>query len=551
MWFKKTMGVSMALMLLLAACQASASVSPGESEPASTDAPAVPQVLRVAVGTEPPSLDPNVATDSESLQVLRSITYPLVYFDGDLNVVDGMATYEISDDGQTITFTLKDGYAYSDGQPIVAGDFAYSWRRLMDPRTASEYAYVLDYVEGGAELRTADPDVDDIDALVDAFGVEAPDDSTFIVHLAQPAAFFVYIATMWLTVPLREDMVFTEAEGYISSGPMMLTEWNHNANLVLEPNPHWGGEPVNLERIEIAVIADLAAELAAYEAGDIDITAPPSAEIARIEDDPELSQEVFRGNALNLEYYAFDMKDPNGPFARSALLRRAFHEAIDKEAMIQVAFGGIGLVANSVVPPGMPGHQDEVFLPFDLEQAQADFAAGLEELGLASAADLQLQIGYNTGSVHEGRVEFLQQVWRDAFGVEVEPVGMEFGTYLDRLSSDPFDIFRLGWGADFPHPQNFLNDLLGCGSGNNNGGYCNEEAQALMAEAAVSPELADQFALYNQAQELIMADSPMMTLRWGSFFTLVKPWVQDLTIVPLDTNAGSHFYAWAAIAPHD
>jgi oligopeptide transport system substrate-binding protein len=223
MWFKKTMGVAVALMLLLAACQASASVSPGESAPAS-EAPDVPQVLRTALGTEPPSLDPNVATDSESIQVLRSITYPLVYFDVELNVVDGIASYEISEDGQTITFTLKDGYAYSDGQPIVAGDFLYSWRRLIDPRTASEYAYVLDYVEQGAEIRNADPEVDDIDAMLETFGVEAPDDSTFIVHLSQPASFFVYVATMWLTVPLREDMVFTEAEGYISSGPMMLTE---------------------------------------------------------------------------------------------------------------------------------------------------------------------------------------------------------------------------------------------------------------------------------------------------------------------------------------
>jgi oligopeptide transport system substrate-binding protein len=232
-------------------------------------------------------------------------------------------------------------------------------------------------------------------------------------------------------------------------------------------------------------------------------------------------------------------------------LRRAFHEAVDKASMLQVAFGGVGTVADSVVPPGMPGHQDDVFIPFDLKQAQADFAAALDELGLASAADLHLQIGYNTGSTHESRVEFLQQQWRDAFGVEIEPVGMEFGTYLDRLSSDPFDIFRLGWSADFPHPQNFLNDLLGCGSGNNNSGYCSDEAQALMAEAAVSPELADQVALYNQAQEIIMADSPMITVRWGSFFTLVKPWVQNLGITPLDSDAGEHFYAWATIAPHD
>jgi oligopeptide transport system substrate-binding protein len=554
MWIKKSMGAGLALIMLLAACQPSASESPGASETGeASEAPAVPQVLRVPLGTEPPSLDPNTATDSESIQVLRSITYPLVYFDENLNIVDGMASYEVSEDGQTITFHLSEGWAYSDGQPVVAGDFAYSWRRLIDPRTASEYAYVLDYVANGLEIRTADPEVDDIDAMLEDFGVDAPDDSTFVVTLSQPAAWFVYIATMWLTVPLREDMVFSEAEGYISSGPMMLTEWNHNANLVLEPNPNWNGPAPTIERIEMSVISDQAAELAADEAGDIDIAQPPAAEIPRIEDDPELSQDVLRGNSLGIEYYAFDLKDPNGPFARSALLRRAFHEAVDKEAAITVAFGGVGIPADSVVPPGMPGAQEDVFIPYDVEQAQADFAAALEELGLASAADLHLQIGYNTGSTHETRVEFLQQQWREAFGDDlvVEPVGMEFGTYLDRLTSDPFDIFRLGWGADYPHPQNFLFDLLGCGSGNNNAGYCNEEVDALMAEASVTADLEGQVALYNQAQELIMEDSPMITLRWGSRFTLIKPWVQDLLVTSLDSDSGEHFYAWATIAPHE
>jgi oligopeptide transport system substrate-binding protein len=119
------------------------------------------------------------------------------------------------------------------------------------------------------------------------------------------------------------------------------------------------------------------------------------------------------------------------------------------------------------------------------------------------------------------------------------------------LNTDPFDIFRLGWSADFPHPQNFQFDLLGCGSGNNNSGYCNEDADALMAEGAVNSDPAEQIELYNQAQALQMADSPMITLRWGSRFTLVKPWVQDLLIVPLDSDSGAHFYAWATIAPHE
>lgn len=550
MWFKKTMGVLVALMLLLAACQPSASESPTESGTAGASADLPPQVLRVDIGGEPPTLDPTQATDSASIQVLRSISHPLAYFDADLNVVPGLADWEISEDGQTVTFTLKEGIAYSDGQPIVAGDFVYSWKRLIDPRNAAGYSYVLSYVEGGAELLGADPEVDDVDAMLDAFGVEAPDDSTFVVHLAEPAAFFPYVATLWVTVPLREDMVFTEAEGYISSGPMNLVSWEHNASIVLEPNESWGGEPVNLERIEMSMIADPTASLAAYEADELDISLVPSQETARIEDDPDLSAQVLRGDILANYYFGYDLVDPNGPFARSVNLRRAFQESIDKETMIQVAFGGIGTVANSIVPPGMPGYQDTVYYPYDVEQAQTDFNAALEELGIASAADLHLQIGYNTDANHENKVEFMQQQWRDAFGVEVEAVGLEWGAYLDRLATDPFDIFRLGWGADFPHPHNFLYDLAGCGSGNNNTGYCNEEADALMAEAAVTPALEDQIPLYNQAQDLIMADSPMLMIRFSSRFTLVKPWVQDLVATSQDSSTGELFYSWASIAPH-
>ncbi len=551
MWFKKTMGVMVALMLLLAACQPSASgESPSESEGAGASVDLPPQVLRVDLGGEPPTLDPTQATDSQSIQVLRSITHPLAYFDADLNIVPGLADWEISADGKTVTFTLKEGIAYSDGQPIVAGDFVYSWKRLIDPRNAAGYSYVLSYVEGGAELLGADPKVDDVDAMLDAFGVAAPDDSTFVVSLAEPAAFFPYVATLWVTVPLREDMEFTEAEGYISSGPMSLTSWEHNASIILEPNKSWAGEPVNLERIEMAMIADPTASLAAYEADELDIGGVPSQEVARIEDDPDLSQEVLRGDILANYYFGYDMVDETGPFARSPLLRKAFQAAVDKETMIQVAFGGIGTVANSIVPPGMPGYQEDVFIPFDVEQAQADFETALSDLGIASAADLHLQIGYNTDANHENKVEFLQQQWRDAFGVEVEAVGLEWGAYLDRLANDPFDIFRLGWGADFPHPHNFLYDLAGCASGNNNTGYCNEEADALMAQAAVTPALEDQVPLYNQAQELIMADSPMLMIRFSSRFTLVKPWVTDLVATSQDSSTGELFYSWATIAPH-
>ena len=553
MWFKKSMGALVALGLVLAACTSpSASTEPsGSAQPSVSQAPPAEQVLRVDIGNEPPSLDPTQATDSASIQVLRSTTYPLAYFDGDLNVVPGLADdWDVSADGTEITFHLG-AYKYSNGEDIVAEDFVYSWQRLSDPREAAGYSYVLADVVGYDDISaidTATATDAEIDAALLTLGVSAPDSSTFVVNLKHAASYFVYIATLWVTVPQKAGMTWGEADGYVSSGPMIMTEWNHNSNIVLEPNTEWGGDPVTIARVELSMIDDPAASLAAYEADELDIGAVPTQEIGRIQDDPVLSGEVLEGAVLSIYYFGFDMKDPNGPFA-SRDLRRAFSGAIDKETMIATTFSGIGTVAHSLVPPGMPGYQEDAFIPFDVAQAQADFAAGLAELGI-TADDLQLEVGYNSGSNHEDKVDFLVEQWRTAFGVEVEAVGLEWGAYLTRLNEDPFDIFRLGWGADYPHPNNFTTDLISCTSGNNNMGYCNPDVDALLQQAAVKKDLDEQVALYNQAQEMFMADAPLIPLRYGQRFTLVKPWVQNLVVTSADSSTGESFYYKVSIASH-
>jgi oligopeptide transport system substrate-binding protein len=132
----------------------------------------------------------------------------------------------------------------------------------------------------------------------------------------------------------------------------------------------------------------------------------------------------------------------------------------------------------------------------------------------------------------------------------VSPVGLEWGAYLDRLDEDPFDIFRLGWGADYPHPNNFLTDLISCESGNNNMGYCNEDVDAILQEAAQVPTLEEQEPLYNEAQQMVMADTPIIPLRFATRFTLVKPWVENLTATAQDSSTGELFYYRVTIAEH-
>ncbi len=572
MWIKKSFGVLVALMIVLAACSTNnntgaSSQSTGASTAASaTPALAADQTLHVDMGGEPPTQDPTQATDSQSITVLRNTTATLVYFDKQLNVIPWLASsWDISPDGTVITFHLRDNIKYSNGDPIVAGDFVYSWQRLIDPRNAAGYSYIMADVKGGSELLGVDVKTTsdaDIDKMLSDFGVAAPDDKTFVVTLAHPAAYFVYIATLYGTVPLEKKWVetkdFTEAANWVGSGPMTMKEWQHNSKIVLIPNPNWnpdissnfGGAPT-IKEIDYAMITDPSASLAAYEANELDIAGVPSQEVSRIQNDPTLSQQVLSGATLSITYFGFDVKQAKSPFTKSVKLRQAFSEAIDKKTMMATAFSGIGVVAESLVPPGMPGHQDTVFYPFDLAKAKTDFDAGLKEASVASASDLKLQIGYNTGANWENKVAFMTEAWRTAFGVTVEPVGLEWGAYLDRLSKDPFTIFRLGWGADYPHPNNFLTDLISCTSANNNMGYCNPAVDKLLAEAATKPTLDEQIPLYNQAQEQVMADAPVIPIRFGQRFGLVKPWVQNLNPSAQDSQiSGENFLSWVSIAAH-
>jgi len=552
MWNKRFMGAIVALGLVLAACtpSGSSSAEPSGSGAAASVPEAVDQVLRVNISQEPAHLDPTLASDSISIQVLRSVSYPLVYFDGDLNLLPGLAdSWEFNADGTEITYHLG-AHQYSNGEDIVAGDFVYSFRKLADPRVTSDYSYVLEPVDGWAELQVLGLDTTDAD--LESLGVDAPDDSTFVVTLHDPSSYFLFVTTMWLTVPLKPDFVFSEADGYVSSGPMMMTEWRHQSNIVLVPNPNWNLDPVMLDRIEMAMINEATAALAAYEADEVDLTRVPRAEINRVKDDPVLGGQVREGNVLSFNYYGFDLKNPDGPFTNSVTLRKAFNEAIDKELMLATIFSGLGTVAYSAVPPGMAGHDPTVFIPYDVAQAQADFAAALTELGLTKD-ELNLEIGYNVAGSNEDLVVFFQEQWRTVFDIEVTAVPFgDFGAYLDALEVDPTDIFRLGWGADYPHPQNFLFDLFNKDSGNNYMGYDSDEFEALMLQARSTGDVDDQIALYQQAQEVLMADAPFIPQTYGQLFAAVKPWVQNLTQTAAETSAGAgeYFYYQISIAEH-
>jgi oligopeptide transport system substrate-binding protein len=561
------------------ATQAPSSGAPGESVAPSTEPStglAADQTVRIALPGEPPTLDPSPAQDANSLAVLRALHRPLVYINEKLEVVPALAeSWDISSDATEFTFHLRDA-KYSNGDPIVAGDLVYSWKRLADPRTAAPYSYVIAEVEGAEELLAmagADPAPSDadVDAALEKLGVSAPDDKTFVVKLATPATYFLSAMTLWVFVPIQEKWVTGadafEAANYVSSGPFMLDTWDHNSQIILKPNPNWYGDiKPTLTQITMPIYAEPAAAQAAYEADEVDIIMPvDSPDVPRVQADPVMGAEFVSDPQLGITYYNFNngldatgtkksarCADAKACPTANKNFRIALTQAVDKQAFIDATFAGLGQPANSFVMPGLPGYTDYNPYPYDLTAAKAAMDKAVQELGFASAADIPaLKLGFNTGGGHEPRVAFLAEAWRTAFGLETEQIGSEFGVFLTQRTAGEYDIARNGWGADYPHANNQLNGLFTCGGGNNDQQWCNEEFDSLIKQAATEQDQAKQAELYEQAQKIMADDAASLFLLFPERPALVKPYVTGLTKTPMDsTSPGEHFYETMQIAEH-
>ena len=556
-----------------------ASRRPGESAAPSTEPSAEladEQVIRWPLIQDPATLDPTMAQDSQSTAVLTSVQRGLVYIDKDLNLVPGLAeSWDISPDAKTITFHLKDAQ-YSNGDPIVAADLVYSWKRLVDPRTAAPYSYVMAEVVGGQDLLDmagATPAATDavVDAALEKFGVAAPDEKTFVVTLAFPATYFLSVATMWVTVPIQEKWITsegaTETGNYVASGPFTVESWDHNAQIVLKPNPNWYGEKPTLTEIQMPIFAELAEAQRAYEADEVDSVYPiPDEDIARIKDDPAFADQYSVIPTLGIAHYDYNNGvDPSGEgkLARcpdektcptvNKDFRIALTQAIDKQAFIDATFSGIGTVANSFVMPGLPGYDETIDpYPFDLTAAKASMDKALASIGYASAADIPaLKFGFNTGAGHEPRVAFLAEAWNQAFGLKTDQIGSEFSVFLTQRTAGEYDLARDAWGADYPHANNQLSGNFTCGGGNNNSQYCNPAFDALLLEAASEPDATKQADLYKQAGKILADDAADLPLLYRDFATVVKPWVDGEIVTPIDhNNPGDKFAETIKILKH-
>ena len=481
-------------------------------------------VFRMNITSEPPTLDWSQATDNVSIRVIENLMEGLAEYDSELRPRPAIAGgWEVSADGLRYLFHLRPDVLWSDGKRVTAGDFEYSWKRLLDPKTASEYAYFLYDIRNAAEYnggKITDPD---------EVGVKALDEQTLQVELKKPAVYFPSITTFTATFPLRRDLIekygerWTDPEHLVICGPFFLKEWRHEYRLTLEANDrYYGGRP-SLDRVLFYVVEEETTALTLYETDHLDRVALPPVAIPRYQTHPDYLHAPF----LRGYYYGFNMKKP--PF-NDRRLRQAFSMAIDRSELPRILKGG-EIPATSWIPEGMFGHNPGIGLRFNPGQARALLA----EAGYPGGSGLPaISVAFNTDPTNRLIAENIQAQWKRNLGVTVGLDNMEWKVYLKQLKEDTPQVFRLGWGADYPDPDNFMNLFTG-GSGNNYSGWKSDEYDRLISEAASEPDEAKRRALYKRAQKILTEEEvSSMPFFFAAQNLLIKPSIEGLEVNAMD-----------------
>ncbi|HLG23054.1 MAG TPA: peptide ABC transporter substrate-binding protein, partial [Candidatus Manganitrophaceae bacterium] len=481
-------------------------------------------VFRMNLSSEPPTLDWSLATDNVSIRVIENLMEGLAEYDSNLRPRPALAErWEVSPDGLRYLFHLRKDVYWTDGRRVTAADFEYAWKRLLDPKTASEYAYFLYDIQNAAEYNGGG--IQDRDKV----GVKAVDDDTLQVDLKKPAVYFPSIVTFTATFPQRRDLIekygerWTDPERLVTCGPFRLKEWRHEYKLVLTANDrYYGGRPP-LDRIIFYIVEEETTALTLYETGDLDRVALPPVAIPHYRTRPDYLHAPF----LRGYYYGFNVEKP--PF-NDVRVRRAFSMAVDRSEIPRVLKGG-EIPATSWVPEGMLGHNPKIGLGFDPKRARGLLA----EAGYPGGKGLPpITLAFNTDPTNRLIAEQIQAQWKRNLGAEVALDNMEWKVYLKRLKDDTPQIFRLGWGADYPDPDNFLNLFTGAG-GNNNTHWKNGAYDRLISEAASEPDESRRVSLYDEAQRILTEqDVPIMPLFFAAQNLLVQPTVQGLEINAMD-----------------
>ncbi|WP_434630680.1 peptide ABC transporter substrate-binding protein [Thermoanaerobacterium thermosaccharolyticum] len=492
----------------------------------------VDQVLQLNLGEEPPTLDPQKATDVVSYDVLNAVLEGLVRFDknGQIKQGSGLAkNWRISKDGLTYTFNLKDA-KWSDGNPITANDFEYAWKRALDPNTAAAFAYELYYIKGAKEYNTGKGTAEQV-------AVKALNDKTLQVTLNEPTPQFLDLLASPIYFPLEKsiyekygDNIGTSPDKLVYSGPFILKTWNHEQNLELYKNEnYWDKNNVKLQKVILYEIKDTNTEIQNYEAGELDEISLNGDFIDKYKDSKE-----FHVQPLAVSWFLqFNNKDQ---IFKNANIRKAFTLSIDRSLLINNVIKNGSIPAESAVPDVIKGYQlefrkeagEKYFKDNDVKHAQEYLQKGLKELGLTKLPTITL-LGEDSDTAKKYD-QALQQMWNKNLGVNVQIKSEAFKVYLDDLTKGNYELAMSGWGANYCNdPMAFL-DMWETNNANNSAFYSNPNYDRLIEEAKAINNLKIRNDKLIQAEKILMNDMGIGPLYFESSAYILKSYVKDFCI---------------------
>lgn len=441
-------------------------------------------------------------------------------------------SWEVSDDGLVYTFTLRDGISWSDGTPVTAGDFEFAFRRLFNPATAAEYAYLQYPIKGGSEMAEGSIAPDSAD-----FGVKAIDDKTLEITLEGPTPFFLGALTHYTAYPVPRHVIeehgddWTNPANIVSNGPYTVTEWVPGSYVrSVKSETYYDKDSVQIDEVYYYVQDDLAAAFNRYRAGEYDILTDLPADQQAVVRDTMPGEGRF-APFQGIHYYVINQE--KAPFD-DARVREALSISINREIIGPAIWGSGEPPAYAWVPPGTGNYEgvapympEWAAVPYEDRVAQAK--ALMAEAGYSTENPLRLQLRYNTNDNHQNLAIAISAMWQE-IGVQAELFNSETPVHYDALRAGDFEVGRAGWLNDYSDPSNTL-ELLQSGTmqdgtmnwGNNYGRYSNETFDELVNAAKSESDLVARAALLGEAEKIAMDDFAAIPLAWYLANNVVKP----------------------------
>ena len=495
----------------------------------------IDQVININWGAEPPSLDPGLATDTTSGDVISNIMDPLVKLDKDLQPTPSLAkSWTVSKDGKTVTFELRDDGRWTNGDPVTAQDFEWSWKRTISPDLGADYAYQFFGIVGAAEYNACEKNCD---AMRDKVGVKALDDHTLQVKLTSQQPWFVqqvahhsFLAVHRATVE-KFGRKWTEPQNIVTDGPFKLARWDHDSRLDLVKWNGWrNADQVKLQRINGSMITEGTTALRAFEAGELDTSGQglPPVDLPRLKGTPEYAQ--YPG--LGTYYYGLNVKT-----VPDVKQRRAMALAIDRQTIIDNIAQGDQAPATGFTPKGMPGF-DTITAKSPWLAPNGDIAKAKQLMSQVKSPQKDVTLLINNAPGHKEIAVAVQSMWQK-LGLHVTISQQDWAQYLQFLGPPPdpsMDAFRLGWIADYVDAMNFL-ELWKCGSGNNNTNFCDPGYDKLVEQARKTADNGQRYGVYKQLEDKLVGKDgamPIVPIYWYTFVQLERTSIKDsLNISPL------------------